>query len=423
MSVTFSYVILPHQRKEDGTNFIRIRVTHARKSKYIKTGISVEPADLTRSGKLKHQGKIDLAQDEIRKMREITDKMPTYSLSVMDVGEVVEHIRVKQEEGKGFRLNLVQYGQEKAAKMKPSTGRGYLSALNCLVRFLKHEPDIAELSVKMLRDWEAFIIAEGKMVNNVKKRSLKESKKSKGEGSVRRYTAAMRSLYRMARKEFNEPDRGLFRIPTDIFEYYDPPKAKPAEHRDIPAEWVQMMIDQREGLTGTERLGVDVFLISFVLMGVNIVDLYHMKKPKGGVLHYFRTKTKDSKTDRAEMFVRIEDCVRPLCEAYMGKDGAFCFRERYTRVNNFNVVVNRGIRLWIARNGLEDFTFYSARHTWGTLASSKRVEIDSRVVTDAMTHSSRSAMDDVYIRKDWERVWDANAKVLALFDWHEVCHG
>ena len=73
MAVTFSYVVLPHLRKEDGTNFIRIRVTPARKSKYIKTAISVAPADLTRSGKLKHQGKIDLAQDEIRKMREITD--------------------------------------------------------------------------------------------------------------------------------------------------------------------------------------------------------------------------------------------------------------------------------------------------------------------------------------------------------------
>lgn len=424
MAVTFSYVVLPHLRKGDGTNFIRIRVTHARKSKYIKTGIAVEPSDLTRSGKLKHQGKIDLARDEIRRLREITDAMPTYSLSVMDVGEVVEHIRVKLEEGKGFRLNIVQYGQEKAAKMKPSTGRGYLSALNCLVRFLKHEPDIAELSVKMLRDWEAFILAEGKMVLNVKTGGLKQSDKRKGEGCVRRYMGAMCSLYRMARMEFNEPDRGLFRIPIDIFEYYDPPKAKPAEHRDIPAEWVQLMIDQRRSLNGSERLGVDVFLISFALMGVNLVDLYNMKKPKGEILHYFRTKTTDSKADRAEMYVRIEGCVRQLCEAYRGKDLAFDFSARYGSVKNFNVVVNRGLRLWIARNKLDkDFTFYSARHTWGTLASSKSVGIDSRVVTDAMAHSSKSPMDDVYIRKDWERVWDANAKVLALFDWHEVCHG
>lgn len=418
MAVTFSYVVLPHLRKGDGTNFIRIRVTHARKSKYIKTGIAVEPSDLTRSGKLKHQGKIDLARDEIRRLREITDAMPTYTLAAMEVGDVVEHIRVMQEREKVFRLNLARYCEGKASRMKPSTARGYLSALNCLARFLGHEPDISELSVKLLRDWEAFILAEGKMVLNVKTGGLKQSDKRKGEGCVRRYMGAMCSLYRMARMEFNEPDRGLFRIPIDIFEYYDPPKAKPAEHRDIPAEWVQLMIDQRRSLNGSERLGVDVFLISFALMGVNLVDLYNMKKPKGEILHYFRTKTTDSKADRAEMYVRIEGCVRQLCEAYRGKDLAFDFSARYGSVKNFNVVVNRGLRLWIARNKLDkDFTFYSARHTWGTLASSKSVGIDSRVVTDAMTHSSKSPMDDVYIRKDWERVWDANAKVLGLFRW------
>ena len=418
MAVTFSYVVLPHLRKEDGTNFIRIRVTHARKSKYIKTAISVEPSDLTRAGKLKHQGKIDLAQDEIRRYRAITDALPTYTLAAMDVGDIIEHIRVTLEREQVFHLNLVQYGQEKAARMKPSTGRGYLSALNCLTRFLKHEPDISELSVKLLRDWEAYILAEGRMVLNYRTGKLKPSDKGKGEGCVRRYMGVMRSLYRMARMEFNEPDRGVFRIPVDIFEYYTPPKAKPAEHRDIPAEWVQLMIDQRTSLTGTERVGVDVFLISFALMGVNLVDLYTMKKPKGGVLHYFRTKTTDSKADKAEMYVRIEDCVRPLCDAYKGRERAFNFSERYNDKDNLDVIVNRGLRLWIKRNNLDkDFTFYSARHTWGTIASSKAVEIDSRVVTDALTHSSKNAMDDVYIRKDWEKVWDANAKVLNLFNW------
>ena len=419
MAVTFSYVILPHQRKGDGTNFIRIRVTHARKSKYIKTAITVEPSDLTRSGKLKHQGKIDLALDEIRKMREITDKMPTYSLSVMDVGEVVEHIRVKLEEGKDFRLNFVQYGMSKADKMKAATGHNYRVALRCFVRFLGREPDISELSVKMLKDFEAYIRSEKRMVYDIGTGKLKASKtKKKGERSVGMYLGNLRAVYRMARKEFNEPDRGLFRIPVDIFDYYDVPPPPAAEHRDIPAEWVQMMIDQRKELKRRERLGVDVFLLSFGLMGANNVDLYTMKKPKGGVLHYFRTKTTDSKADRAEMYVRIEGCVRPLCDAYKGKDLAFDFSERYCNHDNFTVAVNKGLRQWIARNKLDkDFTFYSARHTWGTLASSKKVEIDSRVVTDAMTHSSKSAMDDVYIRKDWERVWDANAKVLALFRW------
>jgi hypothetical protein len=26
-------------------------------------------------------------------------------------------------------------------------------------------------------------------------------------------------------------------------------------------------------------------------------------------------------------------------------------------------------------------------------------------------------MDKIYVRKDWEKVWDANAKVLSLLKW------
>ena len=44
-------------------------------------------------------------------------------------------------------------------------------------------------------------------------------------------------------------------------------------------------------------------------------------------------------------------------------------------------------------------------------------------MTEGLCHVDNARkMDNVYIRKDWERVWDANAKVLALFDWHGVCH-
>jgi hypothetical protein len=40
------------------------------------------------------------------------------------------------------------------------------------------------------------------------------------------------------------------------------------------------------------------------------------------------------------------------------------------------------------------------------------------MITEGLSHSDASRkMDMVYIRKDWERVWDANVKVLGLFKW------
>lgn len=418
MTVTVDYVILPHLKKEDGTNFIRIRVTHKRKSKYLKTNIAVEPEDLTRTGNLKNEGKKDLAMDEVRRMRRIADKMTTYALDEMSVDDVVRYIKARLAEGEGFRLNFASYGIKLAEGMKEGTGKNYRVAMRCLVRYFGHEPDISEITVRAMRGFEDFIRKERNMVYHADK-GLVAGEGFKSARAVSMYTGAVRAVYKKARIEFNDPDLGIFRIPNDIFDYYKVPRVPATRPRDIPAEWVQLMIDQREGLEGRERMAVDSFLISFALMGMNAVDLYYItEKPKDGILHYFRTKTADRRDDDAEMYVRIEPCIRAVMRDYMGRARLFDYHVRYSSMNTFTAALNKGLRSWIRRNGLDDFTFYSARHTWGTLGASKRVGIDLALVTEGLCHMNQSRkVDFIYVRKDWERVWDANAKVLALFDW------
>lgn len=419
MAITVDYVILHHLKKENGTNFIRLRVTHKRKSKYIKTNICIEPEDLTRSGNLKNAGKEDLADAEVRKWRGIVDAMPALAQEDMDVGEVVGYIKARIAEQEVFRLNFARYGLELARTKKESTGWNYKAAVACLVRFFGHEPDISEITVRAMRGFEEYIRNEGRIIHNANGRKLIQTKTKKSENAVAKYVGIVRAIYKSARLEFNDPDLGVMRLPIDIFEYYKAPAIVYAsEPRDIPEEWVQMMIDQRRGLTGRQRLAVDAFLMSFCLMGINLVDMYKCAKAKDGVIHYNRTKTMDKKADRAEMFVRVEPCVAEIMKDYRGAGLLFDFSERYVSANKMTTAVNAGLRQWIEANGLEDFTFYSARHTWATLGASKRVGIDFALVTEGLSHSNASRrMDMVYIRKDWERVWDANAKVLELFDW------
>lgn len=426
MAITFDYVILPHQKKQDGTNYIRIRVTHNRKSKYIKTNIAVEPEDLTRSGNLKNEGKKDLALEEIKKMRRVASKFSDYVTSTMDVGEIVELINTKLKEEEGFELDFIEYGMTVAKTMKEGTAGNYLVALNALLRYFKgRHPDISEITVRTMREFEEFLRVESNMLYHRDTELLHERKNvKKKDKTIQNYISLIRAIYKKARRQFNEPDRNYFPIPIDIFEYYQPKKVQVVrEPKDIPMEWVQLMIDQRTTLRKRERLGVDVFLLSFGLMGINVVDLFTIaEKPRDGVLHYYRTKTKDTKEDGAEMYVRIEPCIAAIMSEYRSRSRVFSFHERYVDVKGFNVAVNEGLRQWIQRNKLnKDFTFYAARHTWGTIAASKKVGIDYGVVTEGLCHSDRSRrMDLVYIRKDWEKVWDANAKVLALFDWHDA---
>lgn len=403
MAVTYSPVVLPHLRKEDGTNFIRIRITHQRKSKYIKTAISVAPEDLTRSGSLKHRGKVDLANDEIKKMRKITDEIPTFTLADMTVDEVVGVIKAKLSQGKKFSLDLVAYGMEQAAKMKPSTGGLYCTCLKCLAEYFGHDPDISELTLAEVRKFEEFV-------------------KERAPRSVMQYMAHVKAIYVKAYKEFNEPDQGIIRIPVNVFDYYEMPKKPPYKHRDIPKEWIQLMIDQRKGLRKAQRVAVDTFLISFCLMGMNAEDMHNApEKPKKDIIHYYRTKTRDLRDDQAEMYVRIEPCLKDIIKDYLGKSRLFNYHERFSSTDTMTSSINRGLYQWFERNKLPYekgvHSFYSARHTWGTLAGSQEAGIDSKHITEGMCHAPSNKMDKVYVRTDWRNVWDANAKVLSLLKW------
>lgn len=419
MAVTVDWVILPHQKKDDGTNFIRLRVTNKRKSKYIKTSISVGPDDLTRSGNLKDQGKKDRADDEVRKWRRIVDSMPTISQDEMDVAEIVGYIKAKIIEQEVFHLNFASYGMKLAEAKKECTAYNYKAAIKCLCRFFGHEPDIREITVKSMREFESFIRDEKKIVYNAKKGTFIDTEDKKSERSVTKYLGIVRAIYKRARLEYNEPDRGIMRIPVDIFEYYKVPEVQQApEPRDIPAEWIQMMIDQRKNLKGRQRFGVDAFLLCFGLMGMNPIDMMKCGKAKDGIIHYYRTKTTDKKADKAEMYVRIEPCIMNVLREYQGTERLLDYHLRYKRRTGLITAINDGLKQWIDSNKLEDFTSYSARHTWATLGASKEVGVEFGLVTEGLSHSDPSRkMDMVYIRKDWERVWDANAKVLALFKW------
>ena len=71
--------------------------------------------------------------------------------------------------------------------------------------------------------------------------------------------------------------------------------------------------------------------------------------------------------------------------------------------------------------GIEDLEYYAARHSWATLACSTAVGIDKATVHEALNHvDDKMKVTDIYIDHDWSVIWEANRKVLELFDWSKV---
>lgn len=419
MSVTINPVIREHLWKDDGTNFVRIRVTHKRKSRFIKSNIVVTKSDLTRAGDIKSLSVLNSVGDLMKKIRKVVNDIDTYDVDAMNVNEVVARIEAELKKPERFVLDFIDFGFKVASKKSTGTASTYHVALNALLRFFNNKhPDISEITVRSLRAFEEFIRNEKVVKVDWRKGTSKTIKKSKSSGrAASLYLACIRHIYKSARIEYNDPDLGLFPIPSDPFEYYSIPKAPTSKHRDIPIETIQMLIDTRKELTGRQRMSVDAFLISFGLCGMNAVDMYSCAKvKKNNILHYCRTKTKNRRDDDAEMWVKVHPCIKKIMDDYADDQLCFNFYRRYSRMDTFHTALNTELKRWANTYKQTPFTFYAARHSWATIGRSKRCNVDAKVITAGLCHVD-STVDDIYINFDWEQLWDAQKKILDVFRW------
>lgn len=420
--VTYKIVLLDHQWKADGTNFFRVRITHNRQSKFMKTNIVVTRDDVTKSGKVKTNSIISAVHDMEKKMIDVVNQLDTFELKSMSVGEVVDTIESLLAKPERFTLDFIDFGMKLAEKKSPGNATTYHVALNALLRFFNgRHPDISEITVKNLRSFAEFIMNENVVKVNWRTGEVKELNKKKGGRAASLYLSNIRHIYKSAREQFNEPDLGKFPIPVDPFDYFTMPKVPASQHKDIPPEVIQLMIDTRKKYEGRQRMAVDAFLISFGLCGINPADMYRCEKPKKNILHYYRQKTERRRDDRAEMWVKIHPCIREIMKDYTGKDRCFDYSERYATKDIFITALNQGLSLWKEKEKvkIDKLTFTAAaRHTWGTIGSGKKCNIEERIITMGMCHKDQKRkVDNIYVKFDWEQLWDAQKVILDIFKW------
>jgi len=153
---------------------------------------------------------------------------------------------------------------------------------------------------------------------------------------------------------------------------------------------------------------------------MNSADLYLAEPGKNGIITYHRQKTKDSRRDKAKMKVRIEAYLSPLVEKYRDPEGnrLFSFYRNYSNFESLNKSINKGLKKIGEALGINDLEYYAARHSWATIAQSSAVKIEKAKVREALNHADpEMKMTDIYTDRDWTVIWDANKKVLDLFDW------
>ena len=422
MKPTFTPVIIPSQKKSDGSYNVKIRVTFKRKSKRVSTHLHAFPQDLTKALDFKEGPVKRKAYDIVKDMQDICAEIDYLELQSMEVEDIMKAIDAKAESKAAFKLDFVEYMRKKALE-KGASQRLYVTAANALDRYLKGRIlNVNDVTVRFLRDFETFIRTEPKVVSCFRTGETRKTKVAKGDcRAVSQYLGCIRHVFGLARLEYNEPDLDIYRIPNNPFEYYKVPKQQPAKRRNKSKDFIQMIINESAKAKGAEKFILEVFLLSFALEGMNLADLYTCAPAKGGWLVYNRRKTRGRRADGAEHHVYIPDEIMPIVERNKDADGVhmFTFHRRYKDFNTFTVNANNAIRRWREdHKDVGDFTMYAARHSFASIA--RRAGVEKATIDEMLCHVGNLRMADVYIEPDWDIHKKANEKVMALFDWSAI---
>ena len=394
---TFTHEVSPYRRK-DGTYLIKIRINHNRKTLRKPTGIYATAEQLTRDRtRIRDAALIDAVDKAVERVRMAAARVD--GAEFMDVAQLWQAITARLEAQHGFRLDLRAFSDTLTAKMEKGTADGYKYALRSLFAYLGwDEVDINEIDKAMVQGFRDWL----------------EARNGKGCRAASAYLEKLRHIHARARDIYNDDDTGLVRIPRQPFKGMIP-RQPASRHRDLTLDELRRVMAVTPA-TERMRVALDAFRLSFCLAGMNTADLYRLRKSdlRDGVLTYNRAKTDSRRDDKALMMIRVEREAADMIARLKGSKALLYFADRYAGFPTFNQICNKGLKRVGALAGVPGLTTYHARHTWATLARNE-CGIPRDVVDEALNHVQRGGrVTDIYIRRDFTRVWDANRKVLDL---------
>ena len=232
------------------------------------------------------------------------------------------------------------------------------------------------------------------------------------------YMSDIRTVFNAAIYEYNDEDTGDIRIKHYPFKKYKIPSIPETQKRNITAEVMRSIYNFTPPEKSRNTLARDVFLLSFLLVGMNTADIYALTKEnyKNGRITYNRQKTRGKRKDNAKISIKVEPEAEAIMQNYFAAnntDKLFEFCHRYPTFRNFNKAVNLGLKsVAHALKIGENLSTYYARHSWATIARND-CNISKSDIAECLNHATNT-ITDIYIKKDWKTIDNANKKVIGF---------
>lgn len=343
---TIKLAVLKHTRAKDGSYKIRISIGHKSETHYIVTKYRVTDISHFRNGMVVGQPDAQAVNIKLRQLlTDYDERLERVSdpdrYSCEQLRDLLKGMQTRQG-GMTFRqlteqsiADLVKDGRRTTADMRRRQMEKFLT-------FLGGDILLEEITTRTITDYERWL-----------------RQQDISDGYIGMQLTMVKVMVNLAVKN------GYVRYERHPFSFYQPVTAEPRE-LDISVEDVRRIRDYETPYKG-ERKARDLFMLSYYLGGMNLIDLMAYDWRDKTMLEYIRTKTKNKKKSNRTVSFSIPEEAIPIIERYMSpKTGRLDFRTSGS-YDTFKNIVTRDIKRIAKKAGIKEWRrccFYTARKSF-----------------------------------------------------------
>lgn len=337
---TLKLCIVPAKVLTDGKHKIRISLAHNSGTRYIPTNCIVNDMAQFREGQVINHPEASAMNVKLRNLLNHYQKVidSIYDVDVYTCSELREIIiRKKDYANAKFSIAMDSYLSELAEEKRDKSEKLYRLACQS---FIKSQGDmlLSMINPRSIKHHELFLEDKGLSPTTIKI-----------------YMTLLKVIINYAKKH------NMVKYEVDPFEFCRMPTANIRE--------LDLTIDELKAIRDMDapkyniRIVRDVFMLSYYLGGINLVDMLEIDFRKDWI-EYYRKKTKNKKQGESKTAFSIQPEAREIIVKYIQKNGKLVFGKYDTFGKCYSVVSRKMDELSQIAGLRKRVVYYSARKSF-----------------------------------------------------------
>lgn len=338
---TLKIAVVPAKMLKSRKHKIRIAIGHNKETRYLVTRFTIDNLSYLKDGQVIGTPNALNVNTKLRNIlnsyQEALDRINTQSYTCK---QLIEYLSTIKQGTTSFSAASNEFITNMENEGRKSTAELYRRTCNYFNEFIEYDIMLDAITPRTIKDFDIYM------------------HKVKGLNPVTRGThmAHLKAIINQAVRDKK------IAYETHPFEYYEKPEGSVRE-LDITIEEVKMIRDSTPKEKSL-RVARDLFMLSYYLGGINLIDLMQFNFKNKDTIEYIREKSKNTKKGDKKVSLTIPDEAKPIIKEWIGKNGKLNFGYKYT-YDNFRKYVTREIGRLAEKIGIESHVvYYSARKSF-----------------------------------------------------------